>query len=1145
MKRNEVFMLGIFKKTFFILISSILLINSAQAKSPPPGSGSADVPANILLMLDTSGSMAELLPGGDSRNPSDIAFDSAGNIYVAKYFDFIEKYDSAGQYLMTFGGEGTANGQFDIVYSIAIDSNDNIYVSDMNNARVQVFDTNGNYVRKFSTAGGRAYGVEVDSAGNVYVLNGNGAVEKFNSSGTRLQTWGNTNGRFLSLNSATNRIWVTRNSNRQIQQFDLNGNQQSSFTLSWNPLGIDVAADGTLFVSRNDNGRIYQLSTTGTQLNIWGSTGGAAGQFRNPRGVEISPFNSKVHVADYNNHRIQTNIGELIITNQQKTRLRAAQDVIKNIVSDSNLTSGANFGLMTWNSSGAQQMRVNISSSGAAQIFAMIDTLTANGGTQLNPAMNLAQSYFLGATSPRNPSAGCQQNILIVISDGFWFDDPDTIAQNLYNNYAIKTFAIGFATTGNENYISLSQAAGTFPDSPLYADDETGLLDALSDFIRQIISTQLSFTVPTIIPGITNSDHILQSTFLFKKDHQWKGRLYKYALNTDGSIGSLIWDAGDKLNQRTAASRNIWTVANSLTPSLNNFVATNFDRLKPPMEENSSVGMSDEALQGLINFIRGSDTYNEYPTGIDEDGDALITGERWKLADIYHSKAVAVGKPSAFYSDEANVKSESYYRAINGYQSFAGGSTCGGSCVTRPEVIYVGSNSGMLHAFDSLTGVEKWAFIPPGLLSNLRTVISTQAGKSISIYGVDGSPAVKDIKIGSNWRTVLFGGLRQGGNSYYALDITDPENPTHLFSFWNNRLANRVIYWNGTSPRVSYTTTNVPVEYNFFSLGESWSDPLILNISINGTRKWVGVFGGGYNNNVNGTLGNVVFVIDLEDGGKILQRINIPDSNSTNGIITSVVPRLTAITADTTTTFPHAGALVYFTDVEGNMWKINLTDSGTLYQTTRVFNAESTFDNDRLCYNELSPTILSDGRLMKFFGTADMNRIGRVGAAIANRAYGVIDPNYPNFVNVSSPFTISSMVNAGSVGAICPTSSQNGWYINLGANEKITAAATVRSKNVVFSRYTPDSNNICDSGTSKISEHDFGCGTNIRETNLGAGMATEAIVYKDKMYIGISSDVATQTPLPSGFVKQGNLIIGAPALDPETEVEIRYWKEDF
>ncbi len=1136
---------------YILLLLAIASLSTAvKAKTPPPGSGSADVPANILLMLDTSGSMDEEIPSGDSEYPMDVAFDSNNNIYIAKYYDEIEKYDSSGDYVRTWGGyNGTSqNGWFDFTYSIAIDSNDNVYVSDHLHGRVQKFDVDGNYLSKINVSGGEAYGIDVDSSDNLYVINGNGAVQKFNSSGTQVgSTWGNTNGMYLAVDRVNSFVYITKNSNKKVQKYSLTGTFISEFSLSWNPVGIDVDASGKLYVSRSSNGRIYKLEPSdGDQIAVYGSQGSSLGKFNSPRGVEIRSSNSTVYVADNGNHRIQSVGGTLLISsNSAETRLDAAKNVIKTIVSDSDLTSGANFGLMTWNNSGSQQMRVNISSSGASQIYNMIDSLSANGGTYLNPAMQLARTYFTGASSPITPGAACQQNILIVISDGYWADSPDATTQSLYDNNGIKTFAVGFTTTDNDNYVSLSQAGGTYPDSPLYTDNETGLLDALSTYIRQIISTQLSFTVPTIIPGITNSDHILQSTFLFNKNHQWKGHLYKYTLQSTGSIGTLVWDAGDRLNQKTAANRNIWTVASNLTYSTNNFTTTNRDRLRPPLEENSGVVDSDTTLDNLINFIRGVDSYSEYPSGEDEDGTALLSGERWKLADIYHSKAVAVGAPSAYYSDEANVKSESYYRATNSYQTFKGGSTCGGSCASRSEVIYVGSNSGMLHAFDSTTGDEKWGFIPPGLLPNLRSVISATAAKSVSIYGVDGSPAVKDIKIGSTWKTVLLGGLRQGGPSYYALDVTNPNAPAHMFSFAYNKFTNRINYWDSNSVRTNYTLATAPAAYDYSLLGESWSDPLILNISIAGVRKWVGVFGGGYNNNVSSSYGSAVYIIDLEDGGKVIRKITIADNSSTNGIINSVPPRLTAISADTTTSFPYAGAYVYFTDLEGSLWKINLSDNGTLYSTTRVFDSEADINNDRLCYHESSPTILSDGRLIQYFGTADMSRIGRVSASIQNRGYGIIDPNYPAFVSQSSPYTISNLLNVTSTASgICPTTTDKGWYMNLGSNEKVTASATIRGKNVIFSRYTPDANNICDSGTSKISEHDYACGTSLRTTNLGAGMATESIVYKDKLYIGISSDAEVEN-LPTGFVKEGNLIIGAPVVDPETEVKVEYWKEDF
>jgi type IV pilus assembly protein PilY1 len=1141
-------MLGIKFLRYYFLASVLCIflpILSAQAKSPPPGSGAADVPANILIMLDTSGSMDTDLPSGTSRNPVDVAFDSDGNIYIAREADIIEKYNSEGDYITDWGGttSNKQNGKFNFIYAIAVDANDNIYVSDRDNGRVQKFDKDGNYLMKFTLSTSTVYGIELDNSGNLYAINGSGNVEKFNASGSRIQTWNNSgNARHIAIDNSGN-FYITRNSNSRVEKYSANGVFISGFTLSWKPLGIDVADDGNLYVSRPTEHRVHKLTPAGVNLAQYGSSkSSAVGSYNSPRGVQIRSTDGIPYIADYGNHRIQGTNNSLIVNKGNvKTRLQAATSVIKKIVSDSNLTSGANFGLMKWNTNAS--MVVNVSDTGADQIYTVVDSFSASGNTLLDNAMNLAKSYFSGATSPRNANASCQQNILIVISDGFWVDTTaSATAQYLYDTYGIKTFTIGFTTTGNENYIQLSQKGGTYPDSPLYAENESSLLDVLANYIRQIISTQLTFTVPTIIPGITNSDHILQSTFLFKKTHQWKGHLYKYSLGSDGNIGSMIWDAGDKLNQKTAENRKIWTSANGLTHDINNFIVGNLARLRPALEENTSSSYDDSQLQSLIQFFRGVDSYDEFSGNKDDDGDTIITGERWKLADIYHSKAVAVSKPSAYTSDEANVNSESYYRAINNYKGFKNSSNCGGLCSARSEVIYVGSNSGMLHAFDSTSGEEKWAFIPPFTLPYLRDVLTNQTGQTNSIYGVDGSPQVKDILINGEWKTVLLCGTRQGAMGYFMLDITNPDDPKHLFSFAYNKVTGKVSYWNDLNIRKDYALNALVQDYDYSKIGESWSDPLILNIKINGVRKWVGVFGGGYNNNVSTGYGSAVYIIDLENGGKVLKRIDLPDYSSGNGIANSVPVRLTAITTDTTKKFTDAGALIYFTDLEGLLWKINLSDKGTLYDKEQLFNSESTQTNDRMCFNQVTSSILNDGRLAHYFGTSDMTRIGRVASTIQNRVYSFIDNDFPNYVANTTPATITSLQNVSSANAACPDTSQKGFYINMGSSEKITAAITINNSSIIIPKYTPSATNLCDSGTSKIAEYNYVCGSSLRETNLGTGMATEPIVYKNKLYIGISSDAALDSgTLPTGFVKEGNLIIGTPSVVSQPEVSIESW----
>ena len=95
-----------------------------------------------------------------------------------------------------------------------------------------------------------------------------------------------------------------------------------------------------------------------------------------------------------------------------------------------------------------------------------------------------------------------------------------------------------------------------------------------------------------------------------------------------------------------------------------------------------------------------------------------------------------------------------------------------------------------------------------------------------------------------------------------------------MFTFDNDPSLKIIQYWNsdGLKNRFAYNSS-IPSEYDFSKLGEAWSTPRILRIRINSKDKWVAVFGAGFNNGVNTNYGNAVFVIDLEDGGKILKKL--------------------------------------------------------------------------------------------------------------------------------------------------------------------------------------------------------------------------------------------------------------------------------
>jgi NHL repeat len=86
------------------------------------------------------------------RQPTDVAWDSNGNIYITDGYvnSRVAKFDENGEWVKSWGERGSSQGQFRTPHSIVIDKNDNVFVGDRSNHRIQVFDTDGNFKRMFS-----------------------------------------------------------------------------------------------------------------------------------------------------------------------------------------------------------------------------------------------------------------------------------------------------------------------------------------------------------------------------------------------------------------------------------------------------------------------------------------------------------------------------------------------------------------------------------------------------------------------------------------------------------------------------------------------------------------------------------------------------------------------------------------------------------------------------------------------------------------------------------------------------------------------------------------------------------------------------------------------------------------------------------
>jgi Tfp pilus tip-associated adhesin PilY1/regulation of enolase protein 1 (concanavalin A-like superfamily) len=339
-----------------------------------------------------------------------------------------------------------------------------------------------------------------------------------------------------------------------------------------------------------------------------------------------------------------------------------------------------------------------------------------------------------------------------------------------------------------------------------------------------------------------------------------------------------IWEAGELLRMRSP---------NDPAPDMYRVIYTTVDG-------STFMEFSDTKAPELMTFLQTQDINKaenliNYVRGVDIGGyrKRTVNGNVWKLGDIIHSTPTPVGKPGENYG--ILYKDSTYRQYKNKHYH-------------RRQVIYVGANDGMLHAFNGgffdyenqrfwknytsdsgfsdsgiKLGAELWAFIPKSALPHLKWY--ADPGYT-HVYYVDGKPKVTDVQIFTpdndihvgGWGTILIGSMRYGGkkgadvrlcslntskactsdddcsgegtcsvelnSSYFALDVTDPLNPDLLWTF--------------DDPE---------------NMGLTTSYPTVLRTGAGENEKWFAVFGSGptlYSGISQQTAS--IYVLDISDG---------------------------------------------------------------------------------------------------------------------------------------------------------------------------------------------------------------------------------------------------------------------------------------
>lgn len=556
------------------------------------------------------------------------------------------------------------------------------------------------------------------------------------------------------------------------------------------------------------------------------------------------------------------------------------------------------------------------------------------------------------------------------------------------------------ATSIDDTWHAAVNSRGDF----LSAEDPQELVNSLSSLFDNINRRQA-------VTGSAGSTAFLRSdTVLFQASYNsgdWTGNIEGFEIDpvTGQQTANPAWtsSAAAQLDARSPASRRILTnTAGSGAATAVDFAWGNLTSAQQlALNTNPVYGNNDGLGERRLQWIRGVRSFEQ------SNGGAL-RNRLSILGPFIGSSLINVAAPRFGYRGRSD-----FAEGGTQYARFRQDNR------DRPPTLYIGSNDGMLHAFDADTGAERWAYIPNRVFPNLArlTVPEYQF-----VPFVNNTPIDHDVFIGGRWRTVLVGTLGLGGQGVYAIDITDPESPSVLWEF----------------------TDQADVR-----LGYTYGRPNVVRLS-DGT--WVALVPSGYNSestvdfatrglpnerpdtfaNTGGNSTGAVFAINIANGA--YRRIDVPLAR---GLATV---QAADYELDYEVDFVVAG------DLNGDLWRIDLEGRG--WSELASAPVEVLFRGNRVTGVPqrpitTAPTIYADpatGKMVVVVGTGKYIENGDREINIPRQAiYGIREcgrgcDRYPiteaSLVQQTLSVGPTGFLNMAQTNVVPPD--RNGWFVQVG-----------------------------------------------------------------------------------------------------------------
>ena len=682
----------------------------------------------------------------------------------------------------------------------------------------------------------------------------------------------------------------------------------------------------------------------------------------------------------------------------------------------------------------------------------------------------------------------------------------------------IDTYAIGFGLDGEasaQDYLK-SLVSTDDPSTPevegyFSAEDEVQLSQAFSHILAKISSTTTSFASPgysvDLKTGLFNEDDIYIPVFDKSLTPRWSGNLKKFKLASNSSGANFVADknglpAVDNLGVFTEDAVDLWS-----TSSTGDGREVNKGGVAQLIDPNSRKAVTDLGCTSYPCELIGNSQNRIHPEN-DVSNSGLITSDVLGLAED-ETESTRINMLNFIRGRKWNAE-----KGI--YELFP---HMGDMLHTEPlivtyaedyeadpdkngQVIYASTNEGYLHAFNTVTGKEIFAFMPSSLMKNIP-VQYYNSGIGKHAYGIDGIMSKRIVRgqDGSIERVLIYFGLRRGGREYYALDVTSPDNPKLLWKVD----ANAKIALDGNASCQSSeseaqkaakcTVDGVLGKGDFARLGQSWSTPYLAKIRTSSSDfRDVVIFSGGFDINqdeedqsvreTRDTVGNEVFIVDAFTGSLLW---SAHDGGTLGGGVSNARKLTHSIPGGMRILDMNQDGAVdrmYFADMKGQVWRLELPigPSFDLSDSKLIkFAALGGSDkHNRMFFNEPDVALLkSGGQNWLTVSLGSGYRAHPANNSVLDRFYVLLDsavntPLKENLANdgefvtlrhkdlvrvrASGGNTISS-INQGVITGktILDVEGKAGWFLNMPEiGEKVLSTSITSEGNVMFTTLVPN-----------------------------------------------------------------------------------------